>query len=214
VASLFKSVLFKSLLGAPLRALVISLVGAALAWAWFDGYWLLAAIGVALLAILGIASQGIGDRFLPENPKRAVAWLNWIALAQTAIAAAGAAAVIIATVALTAPKDASTETQKLLAALSTGVTTFITAALVTRTNPDDDIGSYIQGRFFAHYKVKGDKPSGERTWWFPNDDTGKEAQLLVYSSSHRGITGWGREDREKRARLLADELKKLPRDIS
>lgn len=217
--SLFETLLFKSIFGAPLRAFVVALLGALVAWAWFQGgspYKTAAIVGVVVLAGGGLISQWYGDKCLPEKPQRAVWWLNWIVLAQTALGAACAAAVIVFTVELAAPKDASVETQKLLAALTTGVTTFITAALVTRTNPDDDIGDYIKARFYAHYRVVGDKPSGVRAWWFPAKDAlGKqtEAELLVYSSGHRGLTTWGRDDRKRRAKLLAEELKHMQKDI-
>jgi hypothetical protein len=193
------------LLGPPLRGLLVALLGTILAWQWFGGDQLL--VGAVLVVLLAAALVGrlIGDRALPAKPERAVVLLEtWWFLSYTALAAGAACMVIVATVEFAAPKDAPAETTELLGALAAGITTFLTAAFISRENMDDAIGEFVRSRFHAHYKqLKPGATQEPRVHYFEPESDGLR---LVYSEHFRTVSGWTRSARRTRAEKIADLL--------
>ncbi len=199
--------LFEPLRG-PAIAMVSSLVGAYLAWAWFAGNGMAPILVALLLVLVSLASQALGQNLLPDRPSDAVRFMNAMALAQAVLLAVAAAASIIVTVSLAADKNASEETTQLLAAIVAAVTTFLTGAVVATDKADDAIAGVVQGRFEEKYGVL--KPDDN------HDDVrfkkvagqillaeGDDGWYIVFSDGWHGLSGWDRSMRKTRARWLS-----------
>ena len=187
----------------PARALLVALTGALLAYLWYEDQRLWAiAIGVAA-CLVGVVLDTIGKSFLPKHPVAAV-WLleGWV-LTPAALAAIAGAAVVLITVALTLPDDTPTSTTKTVAALSTGLTAFITAVFISWAGDEKNtkIAKHIQGAFQAKYDRPPGKPGAHH--FAP----GSQGEQWVYSEEVGGIEGWGHDARVTRAKGIADELK-------
>lgn len=83
-----------SMVGTPLRTLTFGLSGAALAFFWYKFHPALPTIIVAVVFIAGVLVQKIGEDALPNDPVRAVRWLEWRELS-ISIMTAGLAALAI-----------------------------------------------------------------------------------------------------------------------
>jgi hypothetical protein len=204
----------------PLLALVSSLIGAGLAWAWFaypDSRVIpLATAGVVLVWALG--QQAYGKSQLPSRPVKAVDAMNRMTPALIALTAVAAAAGIVATVALAAPDTASTETTELLAALTAAVTTFLTGAVLAQDKSDEAVAGLVRDRFYAAYggidpAEAGDERYVERggKYLLPRNSDGWNA---VYSEGWHGLVGWGSEARKSRAQELQSYLDTATEEVS
>jgi hypothetical protein len=191
---------------APIRALAVALAGVALAALWFDGQWQVALLIAALACLVGLAFDWLAKAVLPSRPVIAVYLMEWWILTPAMIAAVAAAAVIVVTVLLTVPDSESTETKKLIGALATGVTSFLSAAFVSWFGDakDSTLADHIRDAFRAKYKRRElGTPSKPGVKYF---EPGSPGERWVYSVEFRGVEGWGQSDRVIRARGIATEL--------
>lgn len=189
------------------RALVVGLAGVGLAWLWFNEQgWIAAALAVVSI-LVGLTVDGAGRRFLPARPLVAVRLMEWWVLSPAMVAAVGAGAVVIITVGLAAPETASDQTKELIGSLSTGLTGFITATLVSWTS--DENGSVVSDHIRSAFRQKyaRSRPPSERAQgvhYFPPDS---EGERWVFSEEYGGVTGWGRSARLRRASGVAEALR-------
>lgn len=198
---------------APIRALAVALGGVALAALWFDGQWQLALLIAAVACVVGLAFDVLGKALLPNNPVIAVYLMEWWILTPAMIAAVAAAAVMVVTVLLTVPDSESTETKKLIGALATGVTSFLSAAFISWFGDakDSTLADHIRDAFRAKYKRGPATPSEPNVRYFKADSPGER---WVYSVEFRGVEGWGQSDRVNRARGIATELNSGASDLT
>lgn len=209
--------LFEPLRG-PAIALASSLIGAYLAWAWFAGSGLVPILVALVLVLAALGSQALGHSLLPDRPSDAVRFMNAMALAQAVLLAIAAAASIVVTVSLAADKDASEETTKLLAAIVSALTTFLTGAVVATDKADDAIGSVIQRRFEESYGVLKPENNADNVRFKREDgqillaESG-DGWYIVFSDGWHGLSGWGRSTRKKRARWLSAYLEGKPTPV-
>lgn len=189
----------------PIRALLIAILGAGLAWLWFrddrDGGAigpvddrLLAAILVIAALVLAILLDARGRALLPNHPRAAVELLEWWLVAPMALAGAAGAAAIIVTVELTTPEGTAVATKELVAAVATAVTAFLSSSFVDWAGDDKDskLSDRIQKEFEAKY-----------LGYFKPESSG---ELYVFSGSYQGADGWGRAARRIRAKGIAERL--------
>lgn len=164
------------------------------------------AAGAALGA--GLVAKAIGGALLPRKPRRAVDVLEWWALTPGAIAASAAAVVVILAVELTVPEGTAGSTKELVGALSTGLTTFITAAFMAWAGDEKDstLGNEIRDIFFSKYTRPPDpgQPRSADIHYFQAESPGER---WVHSFEYGGVEGWGREARRRRADGIAEELR-------
>jgi hypothetical protein len=208
-----RNVMKLSPLFAPIRALAVGPGGVALAALWFDGQWQLALLIAVVACLVGLAFDGLAKALLPNNPVIAVYLMEWWILTPAMIAAVAAAAVIVVTVLLTVPDSESTETKKLIGALATGVTSFLSAAFVSWFGDakDSTLADHIRDAFRAKYKRGPGTPSEPGVKYFKADSPGER---WVYSVEFRGVEGWGQSDRVNRARGIATELNSGASDLT
>jgi hypothetical protein len=192
----------------PARALIVGLAGMVLAWLWFRGNLVPAIVLAVLAALAGLAFDWLARRRLPDHPVSAV-WLleGWI-LTPATLAAVGSAIVVVVTVALTIPAGSKLETdaKELIGTLSTGLTAFVTAAFISWASDDKDsmLADHIREAFRSKYdRAGGDQQAGIH--YFPPESAGER---WVFSDEYRGIEGWGRAARIRRAHGVAEELTK------
>lgn len=200
-------------LSTPLRALAVGLAGVGLAWLWFSDAVVLALVLALTTAVAGTALDRIGRALLPNRPNLAVRFLEWWALTPAAIAALASAIVVVVTLALTVPEDVQIDpgTKQLIATLSTGLTAFIAASFISWASDEKDskLADHVREIFQEKYKRKSDvEPPLPGIHYFPAESAGER---WVYSDEFKGIEGWGRAARLKRAAGVADELRKSDR---
>jgi hypothetical protein len=188
----------------PLQALGIALAGVGLAWLWFNDLWWVGLLSVAGAGLIGWASDKIGAAQLPERPVSAVYSLQGWLLIPLALAAIAAAAVVIVTVELTLPDDTPTDTKELVGAVSTGITTFLTAVFISWASDDQNstLAEHIMDAFHGRYTDPRTPKPGAHV--FRNDSRGL---LSVFEPEYLGVEGWGWPARLTRARAIAKELK-------
>jgi len=193
-------------LTAPLRALVVALSGVALAWSWFKEQFVAAVLIALALAAAGAVVDWIGRSLLPARPAAAVRFLEWWILTPAAVAAVASAVVVIVTVALTIPEEPKVDasTKQLIGTLSTGLTAFVTAAFISWAGDDKDsrLAEHIKSAFQAKYTREGTAKPGAHP--FAAESSGER---WVFSDEYKGIDGWGRDARLKRAAGIAAALK-------
>jgi hypothetical protein len=182
------------------------LTGAGLAWLCFNDLWWLAVIVATLAIALGSILDAAGDALLPARPLAALALLEWWLLTPAMAAASAGALVIVVTVALTVPEGTSADTKELVGALSAAITSFLTAGFISWASDEKDsrLGDHIKERFQARYNqvpAEGTRKAG--VYYFKPESVGLR---WVYSDEYKGIEGWGREARRKRAKGIAAEL--------
>ena len=163
-------------LATPVRALAVSLAGVLLSWLWFQQRAQVAVMGALVLLVVALLLTVAGDLLLPHSPTAGVRLLEGWILLPTLAAAIGAAIVIVVTVELTLPDTTPTDTKELVGALSTGITSFITAVVLSWASDEDDsrLSVYIRSRFFAHFKqgaTHGRAADGH--WYFTGDSAGE-----------------------------------------
>lgn len=174
-------------LASPLRALLVSLVGAWWASLWFGGTrW--AVVLVALGAIVvGLLFDLVGRSLPPEKPLLKISMMEWWVVIPMVLATVGAAAAIIVTVTLTTPDGTATATKETIGAVATAITAFLAAGFVDRAGDDDDsrLSDRIKEHFYSEYAT--------------TFKTNSPADLYVFAGSYGNATGWGRSARRIRA---------------
>lgn len=193
----------------PLRALVVALAGVGLAWLWFHQWWWIAVLVGIAGCFAGLALDLVGQKLLPAQPVMATRLMEWWILTPAMIAALASGAVAIVTVALAVPDSAKTDTKTLIGALTTGITGFVTTAFIGWVGDENDsrLGDHIRDAFRKAYKRVPDagKPRSQGAHYFC---AGSPGERWVYSDEYRGIQGWGRPARRRRAAGIAAELQK------
>lgn len=197
-------------LSTPLRALAVGLAGVGLTWLWFSDAVVLAIVLALTTAGAGTALDMIGRALLPGRPTLAIRFLEWWALTPAAIAALASAVVVVVTLTLAVPEDVQVEpaTKQLIATLSTGLTAFIAASFISWASDEKDskLADHVREIFQEKYKRR-DEDAGAQLpgiHYFPAESAGER---WIYSSEFKGIEGWGRAARLKRAEGVAAELR-------
>jgi hypothetical protein len=189
----------------PARALLVATGGVFIALMWFAGSYLLAVGIVVAGAGLGWSAAFLGDRLLPDRPVVALELLEFSVLAPGTIGAMGAAIVTVVGVELS--MNEPPELKAAAGALGTGITSFITVMFVSWAGDknDSNLAAFIQRVFRSHYgrAVPGAKRSARIRYFGAESD----GERWVYSDEFKGVMGWGRAARRKRAQGLAIELR-------
>jgi len=190
----------------PIRALVISITGVVIAYLWFSRSYVALATLVATGTGLGWVCAILGDYLLPSKPVLALELLELSIFAPATVAAAGAAAVTVVGVELTG--TGTPESKALAAVLATGITTFISVVIMSWAGDKEDssLSNFIRDRFRAHFKRTAAGVSDTaRVKYF---DAESDGELWVQSHDFKGVSGWHRGARRRRARGVAAELSK------
>jgi hypothetical protein len=190
-------------LATPLRALVVGALGAGIAWCWYNDMRLFSFVAPLAVIVVGLAVSEAGVRQLPGHPVAAVRLMPWRIVVPSAIAAAAAGLVIIATVELTVPDKTAagaatpTDIKEIAAALSAAVTAFLGAAFIdwAADGKDSRLADWISGVFYEKYADP----------YFPKESPAREAVFTNVT-----IEGWGPAARAKRAKLVAKALAAPP----
>lgn len=210
ILRLFKSE-FSALTGdlpRPFLALMVALGGVTLAWVWINEENHSCAIGVIIVGmLLGRGCEWTGILLLPKYPKQALYFMEFSVISPALVAAVASGAIVLISIALSPPEGVSVETKQVLTTLSAGISAFLTAGFLgwTGEKGDSKLANRIRGKFQEKYQrhiPQATKILGVH--YFKADSPGER---WVYSGAYRGISGWGREARKKRAQGLADELK-------
>lgn len=210
-----------SIVGTPLRTLTFGLAGAALALFWYKFHPALPTIIVAVVFIAGMFVQKIGEDALPDDPVRAVRWLEWRELSISIMTAALAAlAIVVAVEVVSAGKaegdapDVAAQKEALkeiVSAVSAALVAFLAAISVKPEDVDKAVGNHIRSQFHASYGMIGQQDDGakpgqrkRRRILLPQGSRGLDAVYSEYA-----WPDWSRESRRKRAEELALELETL-----
>jgi hypothetical protein len=188
---------------APARGLLVAVAAAYLAYLWYDHHRVWAIVLGVSACLVGVVLDWVGKRLLPEHPVAAVWFLEGWVLTPAALAAVAGAAVVLITVALTLPKDTPTSTTQTVAALSTGLTAFITAVFISWAGDEKNskIADHIRRAFWAKY----DRPNGTKPGAHHFKE-GSPGEQWVYSDEVGGIQGWSHDARITRAKGIAAVL--------
>lgn len=194
-------------LGTPARALAVALSGVGLAWLWFHGRWWIALIAGIAGCCAGITLDGAGRRLVVKRPVLATGLMEWWIVTPAMIAALASGVVAVITVLLAVPDTAPQDTKTLIGALTTGLTGFVSASFISWAGDEKDsrIGDHIRDAFRAVFKRVPEPPAPPPAGihYFAPDSAGER---WVYSDEYRGVEGWGREARRRRAAGVAEEL--------
>jgi hypothetical protein len=139
-----------------LLALLVAMLGVGGAWAYFtfssSVSIIIVVVGV-VLGLVGIASYLLGRSMLPDQPRIAVYFMGLWILGPVFLAALAGAFIIFLGVRLTPGDDASTETEKLLAATFAALSAFLTTAFIDSVVKAESslVGGPIKNAFHAAY---------------------------------------------------------------
>jgi hypothetical protein len=188
----------------PAQALSVALAGVGVAWLFLNGHWLISAVAVAVAVVVGIALDALGKAQLPGRPVAAVYLLQGWLLIPLAIAVIASAGAIVTAVELTLPEGTGTETKELVAALSTGIVTFLTAGFISWVGDEKNsqLADHVKDAFEAKYTRPGKTKAGAHE--FAAESAG---DLWVHAGEVQGIEGWGWDARLKRAHGIEAALK-------
>jgi hypothetical protein len=194
----------------PAQAMVVALAGAGMAWLCLNGRWELAALATVAIVLIGVGCD-IGARAaITKSPLVAIYLFQGWLLIPLAVAVLASAAIIVLVIKTTLPKEnaagepTSTETEKLVGAVSTGITTFLTAAFVSWVGDgkDSKLADHIQACFEGRFTDQATEKPGA---WVIKDNS--PAMQWVFAGACQGIEGWGWKARAKRARGVKEALK-------
>lgn len=189
---------------APLRGLLVALAGVLLVYFWYDGHRLYAAAIAIIACAVGVTLDAIGRTLLPGRPRAALLFLEGWVLTPAALAAVASAVVVLVTVALTVPDATATSTKETVGALSTGITSFLTASFVAWSG--DDKNSRLSDHIGQAFRAKYNRPGGAVGADVHLFRAGSRGERWVYSAEYGGIEGWGRAARRRRAKGVSEEL--------
>ncbi|MEX2203817.1 MAG: hypothetical protein WD965_06990 [Actinomycetota bacterium] len=179
-----------------LPAFLVGIGGLCLAWLYFAADWV-APVGLVALAVAGgVICYFVGRSRLPQYPAGAVTWLSYWVLVPGAIAAAAAAIIIIIGVKWEPEETWSVESKKFSAAALAAVTTLLTTLYVKGADDADEgwTGAKVKKLFQTTYKDFAPPLS-------------EDARNAVFSEGWHGMTGWGREARKERAKVVEAEVR-------
>ncbi|MDQ3728435.1 MAG: hypothetical protein M3355_02485 [Actinomycetota bacterium] len=181
-------------------ALLIALVGAGLAYLWFEGGRAWPLLAVLALVVVGMVADRIGrSKVKGKNPAGAMVWLELWVLVPIALAALAVAFGIWVAVEFEPGKSTVVEDKKLQAAIVAAIVAFMTAVFVK--SAEDVDGNLLAPRIRALFQeqlraaLQAKNPAGQPS----------QAELALESELWQG-RGWGRSDRRKRAEAIAAGL--------
>jgi hypothetical protein len=190
---------------AQLPALVIAFGGIGAAVLWFFVWEPLAFVPPLIAAAVGLAADYQAKRAIDrDDPVRASKWINGWILVPLALGIAAAGAVIVIAVLLDPGDNPSVERKEVFSAASAALGAFLVAMFVKDAEQADE--AWVGDRF----RRKVQKRFRDR---FPREP-GKPAtrgELAVLDDAALGFAGWGRDARERRAQIIAEELPKQPK---
>jgi hypothetical protein len=183
----------------PLRALVVAILGAGIAWGWYTGHRWLSFVAPLVVLAIGLLISEFGVAKLPEDPVTAARLMPWRILVPAVIAAGAAGIAIIVAAELTLPDKTAkgvptpNSLKEIVTALSTAITAFLAAAFIDWTGDANDsrLADWISSTFQKKY-----------TGYFAAESTGEK---LVYSGYV--VDGWGGAARMERAMGIAEEIR-------
>jgi hypothetical protein len=216
-----------SLLATPIRALVFALSGAVLAWLWYNVNVLIPIAAVVFVWIVGVLMEKYGVSRLPDHPVQALRWLEYRVIAIAALTAAAAAVAIVLGVEVAAPGKAEGDAAEIAAqkeaikaivsSVGAALAAFVAALAIKAEDADEDIGSRVQGYFFAAYGEDETSPPRHVFTSRPRRENGRillpresPGLLAVYDDHYRNLTDWTRKNRVKRAEIVEKYLKQSP----
>jgi hypothetical protein len=185
---------------AALPPFAVAAAGVGLAWLAFETTWLLSLVAVLAVAGFSFALFLAGKNKVKTDPVGAIRLMKWRLLAPGAAAAAATAVLIGVAVWLTAPKHASTEATKLLAASVAAFTGFLSTLIVKDAEKADETWLAKPIRSAFQEKFKGVFAAESR------------GALAVFAGSFEGSDGWTRDARKARAKAIKQELEKPQTD--
>lgn len=193
-------------LSAPLKALMISLVSVWLASRWLNYDHATPLIIAGVIIFVAYLCDWLGRACLPDSPRIALVFLELWIFAPLMVGALASAAMVIISVHLSLPEGTTPERKETVGAITTALTTFLTAGFISWIGERDDsrFAERIKRIFYSKYKrPKPDEPRIEGVKYFQPASRGER---LVYSNEYEGIEGWGRGARLHRARELSNEV--------
>jgi hypothetical protein len=187
----------------PLQAMVVALAGAGMAWLCLNDHWVAGVVATGAIILIGIVCDRAARASITRWPLLAVYLFQGWLLIPLAVAVLASAAIIVLAIKTTLPKEnaagepTSSETEKLVAAVAGGITTFLTATFVSWTGDAEDskLSAHIQERFEARFTKVDNATAGD--WVIAK---GSRAENWVFGGAVGGIEGWGWKARFKRAR--------------
>lgn len=185
-------------LAAPLRSLLVALIGAAAAWLWFKHDRLLIVVLAVGAVLVGLLIDLAGRHTPASRPKLAITLMEWWIVVPMVLGAIAAAAAIVVTVGLAVPDGTAASTKETIGALATAITSFLASGFVDRAADED--GSAVSDRIKAHF---WDKYQPLVT---PGSDAANAVFAGIYATPTGGVEGWGRSARRTRADGLAGGL--------
>lgn len=187
-------------LAAPVRVLLFTAGGAALAWLGVNLGWGFSAAIVAMILIASLAVQAVGQSKATTDPTRALKLMETRLVSIGVLTAASGALGILLTVEL-ASGDAKGFDKELASTVSAALVAFVSAITVTADKTDSAVGKYIQGVFQSKYAREDAAKPGQVAL-----KKGSDAHLAIMSSAAFGLTDWGLENRRTRIKYLTGEL--------
>ncbi|RJN32061.1 hypothetical protein [Nesterenkonia natronophila] len=199
-----------SVVGTPVRSLLIALGSLFLAYGYFaKGRWLAVAVIIALLLVgTGFVLDWVGRRRLKAsspNPKAAYTLMQGWVLVPSGLAAVASALVIVVAVQLAAPDGVTSETKELIGALSAGVTAFLTTMWI---DPSEDVDSAIADRVQkVTYETFVSRAGAADSRLSQVINAGEFVDELRNSKDNVGyLADWSRKNRIQRAEVIKQEL--------
>lgn len=168
--------------------------GVGLAWLGFNTIWLLPVLVIAATAGLAYSVFLAGKARTSRDPVGAIRLMAWRILLPGALAAGAAGLTIAVAVWLNAPKDASADTTKLLAASVAAFSGLFATLLVKDAESADDkwvatpIRRVFESKFHGRFSPES-RPA-----------------LATFAQTFEGMTGWGPEARRARAAAIKAAL--------
>ncbi len=179
--------------------------------AWLALQSTAAGVAIVLIALVVIvffaAAFDAGQRSLPDSPEAALTLMNLSKGLHWIVAALGSMLVIVIGVKLVPGDTLSGADEAAFAAFATGVTAFITTttAKYSDEKSDDLLAGRTKAAFQQSYKRRPNAGQNDNSvHYFAASSAGER---WVYAENYRGVSGWGKSSRRRRAEGIAAELK-------
>lgn len=180
----------------PVRALLFTIGGAAIAWLW-SGVGVEVALGVVVaLFLLTFGVQKLGENLVATKPEFGMKLMETRVATIGILTAATGAVAIILTVEL-ASESAAGYQKELLSVVSAALVAFITGVSVSPDKADAAVGKYIMNVFQSRYASEDFAQPGQVAL-----KTGSDAQRAIMSSAAFGLTDWTLDNRRERIQYL------------
>jgi hypothetical protein len=174
--------------------LVIALIGAGWAYAFYKAIWLLVALP-AVIAAVGQVLFSDGKRKVRSRPAGAVRLMEWGSLGPFWLAVVGAGGIILIAAKIAPSQNASPEVKGIITAASGATVAAVGSVLVGKSESPWVI--WVDNRISGVFKSAYTKVF----------EPGSPPQQAVFSANCQGYEGWGREARDVRVAVIADALK-------